>query len=145
MKQRDTFVKEEAGDLFPEYYILRVDEFNRHAVTPLDEWVRFLKSGTIDEGTQVEGLKVAKKVLRVSGLSREERRAYDRHVDAVRVQWDVLNTAREEGLDEGRAEGRREATISNARAMLAGGISSDRVADILKLSENEMNEILKMS
>ena len=145
VKQRDAFVKEEAGDLFPEYYILRVDEFNRHAVTPLDEWIRFLKSGTIDEGTQVEGLRAAKECLRVSGLSREERRAYDRHVDAVRVQWDVLNTAREEGLDEGRAEGRREATISNARAMLAGGISSDRVADILKLSENEMNEILKMS
>ena len=53
--------------------------------------------------------------------------------------------ARAEGLAEGRAEGRREATISNARAMLAGGISSDRVADILKLSENEMKEILKMS
>ena len=46
VKQRDAFVKEEAGDLFPEYYILRVDEFNRHAVTPLDEWIRFLKSGT---------------------------------------------------------------------------------------------------
>ena len=108
VKQRDAFVKEEAGDLFPEYYILRVDEFNRHAVTPLDEWIRFLKSGTIDEGTQVEGLRAAKECLRVSGLSREERRAYDRHVDAVRVQWDVLNTAREEGLDEGRAEGRAE-------------------------------------
>ena len=108
VKQRNAFVKEEAGDLFPEYYILRVDEFNRHAVTPLDEWIRFLKSGTIDEGTQVEGLKVAKERLRVSGLSREERWAYDRHVDAVRVQWDVLTTARTEGWDEGRAEGREE-------------------------------------
>ena len=124
VKQRNTFVKEEAGDLFPEYYILRVDEFNRHAVTPLDEWIRFLKSGTIDEGTTVEGLKAAKECLRVAGLSPEDRRAYDRHVDAVRVQWDVLTTARTEGwdegwdggwaegrmkgLEEGRAEGREE-------------------------------------
>ena len=94
--------------MFPEYYILRVDEFNRHAVTPLDEWIRFLKSGTIDEGTKVEGLKVAKERLRVAGLSREERLAYDRHIEAVRVQWDVLNTAKEKGLDEGRAAGRAE-------------------------------------
>ena len=108
VKQRDAFVKEEAGDLFPEYYILRVNEFDKHAATPLDEWIRFLKSGTIDEGTKVEGLKVAKERLRVAGLSREDRLAYDRHIEAVRVQWDVLNTAKEKGLDEGRAAGRAE-------------------------------------
>lgn len=121
VKQRNTFVKEEVGDLFPEYYILRVDEFNRHAVTPLDEWIRFLKSGTIDEGTKVEGLRIAKERLRVSGLSREERRAYDRHIDAVRVQWDVLTTAREEGLDEGRAEGRAEGMAEGRAEGLAEG------------------------
>ena len=126
VKQRNAFVKEEAGDLFPEYYILRVDEFNRHAVTPLDEWIRFLKSGTIDEGTQVEGLKVAKERLRVSGLSREERRAYDRHVDAVRVQWDVLTTARTEGWDEGRAEGREEGLKEGRAEGLEKGLKKGR-------------------
>ena len=126
VKQRNAFVKEVAGDLFPEYYILRVDEFNRHAVTPLDEWIRFLKSGTIDEGTQVEGLKVAKERLRVSGLSREERRAYDRHVDAVRVQWDVLTTARTEGWDEGRAEGREEGLKEGRAEGLEKGLKKGR-------------------
>ena len=165
VKQRDAFVKEEAGDLFPEYYILRVDEFNRHAVTPLDEWIRFLKSGTIDEGTQVEGLRAAKECLRVSGLSREERRAYDRHVDAVRVQWDVLNTAREEGLDEGRAEGRAEDRAEGraegleegraeglekgraeekyaiARGMKADGIPVETIAKYTGLSAGEIEKL----
>ena len=138
VKQRNTFVKEEAGDLFPEYYILRVDEFNRHAVTPLDEWIRFLKSGTIDEGTKVEGLKAAKECLRVAGLSPEDRRAYDRHVDAVRVQWDVLTTARTEGwdggwaegrmkgLEEGRAEGREEGRAEGRAEGMAEGRQEGR-------------------
>ncbi|MFR7879280.1 MAG: Rpn family recombination-promoting nuclease/putative transposase, partial [Butyricimonas paravirosa] len=46
-KQRNTFVKENAGEIFPEYYVLRVNEFDDRAKTPLDEWVRFLKSGII--------------------------------------------------------------------------------------------------
>ena len=49
-----------------------------------------------------------------------------------------------EGRASGRAEGAKEATISNARAMLAGGIPSDRVAAILKLSESDMKEVMNM-
>lgn len=108
VKQREKFTKEDAGDLFPEYYILRVNEFNQHAVTPLDEWIAFLKSGKINEDTKVEGLRLARKQLRVSCLSKEERRAYERHIENRRIQWDVLNTARDEGLDEGRAKGLEE-------------------------------------
>ena len=165
VKQRNTFVKEEAGDLFPEYYILRVDEFNRHAVTPLDEWIRFLKSGTIDEGTKVEGLKAAKECLRVAGLSPEDRRAYDRHVDAVRVQRDVLTTARTEGwdggwaegrmkgLEEGRAEGREEGRAEGmaegrveekfviARGMKADGLPVETIAKYTGLSAEEIENL----
>ena len=54
-KQRNTFVKENAGEIFPEYYVLRVNEFDDRAKTPLDEWVRFLKSGIIDENTTAKG------------------------------------------------------------------------------------------
>ena len=149
VKQRDTFVKEEAGDLFPEYYILRVNEFDDHAVEPLDEWIRFLKSGTIDEGTKVEGLRLAKERLRVSGLSREDRRAYDRHIDAMRVQWDVLTSAREEGLDEGRAVGRAEGRAEGvaegkqmvARSLKQQGVSVEIIVKSTGLSVEEIEKL----
>ena len=145
VKQRDTFVKEEAGDLFPEYYILRVNEFNDHAVEPLDEWIRFLKSGTIDEGTKVEGLRLAKERLRVSGLSREDRRAYDRHIDAMRVQWDVLTSAREEGLDEGRAvgraEGRAEEKMLVAQTLKQLGVPFEVIMKSTGLSAEEIEKL----
>lgn len=74
-KQRNTFVKENAGEIFPEYYVLRVNEFDDRAKTPLDEWVRFLKSGIIDENTTAKGLQAARERLRVSDMSEQERRA----------------------------------------------------------------------
>lgn len=60
--------------------------------SPLDEWVRFLKSGIIDENTTAKGLQAARERLRVSDMSEQERRAYERHLDNIRIQWDVLTT-----------------------------------------------------
>ena len=164
VKQQEKFTKHDAGDLFPEYYILRVNEFNQHAVTPLDEWIRFLKSGKIDENTQVEGLRLARRQLQISCLSKEERRAYkeerrayERHIENRRIQWDVLNTAREEGLDEGvaqgraegrerglaegRAEGRTEAICDIARNMKAKGLSPELIAQTTGLSQEEVDKL----
>lgn len=36
-------LRKSPGDLFPEYYILRVNDFDKVATTPLDEWIEFLK------------------------------------------------------------------------------------------------------
>ena len=120
-KQRNTFVKENAGEIFPEYYVLRVNEFDDRAKTPLDEWVRFLKSGIIDENTTAKGLQAARERLRVSDMSEQERRAYERHMDNIRIQWDVLTTAHGEGWDEGKAEGRAEGKAEGKAEGLAEG------------------------
>ena len=63
--------------------------------------------------------------------------------EGAKMREDVFYRMRREGIEEGRIEGYREATISNARAMLKSGISSERVADILKLSKSEMKEVMR--
>ena len=134
-KQRNTFVKENAGEIFPEYYVLRVNEFDDRAKTPLDEWVRFLKSGIIDENTTAKGLQAARERLRVSDMSEQERRAYERHMDNIRIQWDVLTTAHGEGWDEGKAEGRAEGK--------AEGLAEGREKGIQEGIEQEKKETAK--
>lgn len=161
VKQRNTFVRENAGDIFPEYFVLRVNEFNDHAVTPLDEWVRFLKSGVIDESTQVQGLQAARERLRVADMTDSERAAYNRHIENLRIQWDVLTTAhgegwdegkeegreegrkegKAEGLAEGRTEGRTEGIIITARNMIAKGIALDIISQCTGLTINEIERL----
>lgn len=140
-KQRNTFVREKAGELFPEYYVLRVNEFNDKALTPLDEWVRFLKSGIIDEHATAKGLQDARKRLQVIHMSKEERAAYNRHIENLRVQWDVLTTAHGEGWDEGKAEGIIEEKNEVARNMKKDGIPPDVIAKYTGLTLEQIQQL----
>ena len=38
-------------DVFPEYYIVRVNEFNDVARTPIEEWLDYLKNNRIKDDT----------------------------------------------------------------------------------------------
>ena len=114
--QQKQFRYQEVGDLYPEYYILRVDDFDKNAVTPLDEWLLFLKTGEISEEAKAPGLSEARQRLQRDTMSKEERAKYDAHFESLRYQRSVLHTGwfegreegREEGLVEGRAEGKAE-------------------------------------
>ena len=105
-KEEGVIVQKLPGEIFPEYYLIRVNEFNQVAKTPLEEWIQYLKTGVINPDTKAPGLPEAREKLRYYDMSQEERHAYDEHVNAIMIQNDVLNTAKQEGLDEGRAEGR---------------------------------------
>lgn len=144
-KQRNTFVRENAGDIFPEYYVLRVNEFNNKAKTPLDEWMRFLKSGIIDEQATAKGLQAARVRLNVANMSEQERRAYERHMDNIRIQWDVLTTAHEEGRDEGMKEGIKEGVQQEkketAKKLLEKGLPLELIAECTGLSIDEIKKI----
>ena len=50
-------------DVFPEYYIVRVNEFNDVARTPLEEWLDYLKNNRIKDDTRTPGLKEARQRL----------------------------------------------------------------------------------
>ena len=79
-------------EIFPEYFIIRVNEFNKIAKTPLEEWMDYLKSGHIKENTTAPGLQEARKKLQYLKMDKAERKAYDRHIDNIMVQNDVLDT-----------------------------------------------------
>ena len=77
-------------EIFPEYFLIRVNEFNKIATTPLEEWIDYLKNGHIKDDTQAPGLGEAKERLKYLSMNSDERKAYDRHIDNIMVQNDVL-------------------------------------------------------
>lgn len=131
------------GDIFPEYFIIRVNEFNKIATTPLEEWIDYLKSGNIKDNTTAPGLNEARQKLQYLSMSKTERQEYDRHIDAIMVQNDVLDTAkmegREEGLAEGREEGRAEGLAEGRAEGLAEGRAEERIAVAKKLKSLGMD------
>lgn len=108
VRQRELFIGKDAGDIFPEYYVLRVNDFDKVAKTPLDEWIKFLKTGEIDSSATAKGLPEARERLRIDSLSEAEKRAYVNHMEALRYQRSVIKTGIIEGRAEGRAQGRAQ-------------------------------------
>ena len=104
-KEKGTIVKKSPSDIFPEYILVRVNEFNKVAVTPLEEWIDYLKNGEIRPDTQAPGLQEARKKLQYYSMNDADRLAYDKHIDSVMIQNDVLESARDEGLAQGMAQG----------------------------------------
>ena len=108
VKEKNAIVTRVPADIFPEYVLIRVNEFDQMAVTPLEEWMRYLKSGVIRPDTTAPGLEEAREKLKYYSMTPQERRAYDEHLSAIMIQNDVIDSAKLEGRMEGRMEGRQE-------------------------------------
>lgn len=137
-KEKDTIVRKSPSEIFPTYILVRVNEFNKVAKSPLEEWVEYLKNGVISPETQAPGLQEAREKLKYYSMSDAERYAYDEHINAIMIQNDVLGNARLEGMEEGKAEGRVEEKNNIARKMLANGLSIEQIALITGLTEQEI-------
>ena len=111
IRQRERFIGKDAGDIFPEYYVLRVNDFDKIAKTPLDEWIEFFKTGNIDSSATAKGLPEARERLRVDSLSDQDRRAYIHDMEALRYQRSVMKVVpkglRKERLKAGQKRRRK--------------------------------------
>lgn len=140
-RDKDVLVQKAPEEIFPEYFLIRVNEFNKVAVTPLEEWVAYLKDGIIKPGTSAPGLEEARQKLQYYSMSAEERYAYDEHINAIMIQNDVISTAQLEGREEGIKEGREQEKKENARNMKLLGIPTETIAKITKLSPAEIENL----
>ena len=136
-KEKDVIEMKTPEQIFPEYFLIRVNEFNKVATTPLEEWLDYLRSGHIKDDTTAPGLQEARRQLQYMQMPREEQLSYDRHLDAIMIQNDVISTAQKEGRAEGRAEERAEREkerIANITRMRAKGYDDNTIAELLDLA-----------
>ena len=131
--QRQTFHVSDVSDLYPEYYILKVNDFNKWSKVPLEQWIYFLNTADIPHDASAPGLDEARQKLRLSQMAKPERDAYYRHLDNVTVLKDNIFTA--------RGEGRMEATLSLARKMRAKGMEVSLIADLTGLGEEDIAKL----
>lgn len=136
--QRQTFKVTEVSQLYPEYYILKVNDFNKVAKTPLEEWIYYLNTGQISENAQAPGLEAARERLKLDRMTKDELSAYYRHLDNIVILKDNIFTERAEGraeghaegLAEGRAEGRAEGLAEGRAEGLAEGRAEGHAAGL---------------
>lgn len=106
--QRETFGKDVAGDIYPEYYILKINNFDDVAKDTLDEWIYFFKHNIIKDEFKAKGLNKAREALDRDKLTPEERRTYDYLQTQRSHDLSMIASSKLEGRIEGREEGRKE-------------------------------------
>ncbi len=84
--QCDAYMKAEAGDIFPEYCIIRVNDFNDFAKDSLDEWIYYLKNNVIKDEFTAKGLDEARRLLEYDRLSNDEKIAYQQDMKSFAIK-----------------------------------------------------------
>lgn len=131
VKEHDAIVSRMPAEIFPEYILIRVNEFDKVAVTPLEEWMKYLKYGIICPDTTTPGLSEAREKLKYFSMSPKERLAYDEHLSSVMIQNDVLDSA--------KLEGKLEERFSIAQNLKQLGSSADMIAKATGLTTEEID------
>ena len=131
--QKEIYKKERIHQIYPEYYLIKVNEFNDVAKDTLDEWIYFLKNEEIKDNFHAKGLHEAKDKLSTLKLSDQEKLAYKRFIDDGHYQASMV----ESNYDKGKAEGK----IEIAKKMKDAGMSAELIQQVTGIDINNMSNI----
>jgi predicted transposase/invertase (TIGR01784 family) len=127
--QKQDFKTEKISDIFPKYYILKVNNFNDVAKDTLDEWVYFLKNSEVKDNFKAKGLDKAKEKLRYESLSDEEKKMYERFQENRRIENSISYTAKQEGK------------IEIAKKAITKGFDNETIAELTGLTVEQIEQL----
>ncbi|NOQ34354.1 MAG: Rpn family recombination-promoting nuclease/putative transposase [Methylococcaceae bacterium] len=148
-EQKTLYTADKIADIYPEYYLIEIKNFNNVAKDTLDEWIYFLKNEQIEDNFTAKGLKQAQKTLDVLKMNEEERHAYEHHQKQLHHEASLYESTyvlgklegREEGKEEGRDEGREEGILISAKNMKQAGIDINIIAQVTSLSIEQIETL----
>lgn len=82
-KQKMSFGMDSVSEIFPEYWVIQVEEFNDVTKDGLDEWIYFFKHAAIKKGFKAKGLAEANEKLEVMRLPEKEQKAYKWYLESL--------------------------------------------------------------
>ncbi|MDU9049175.1 MAG: Rpn family recombination-promoting nuclease/putative transposase [Candidatus Electrothrix sp. Rat3] len=131
--ERKKLDKDSVKQVFPEYYLIKINRFDDLAKDTLDEWIYFLKNEEIKPEFTAQGLQEAGRILAYTKLNKEEQIEYNNYLDNRRRRDSELRTQFSDGLEEGKRE--------TARSMKKEGIPAELIQKCTKLSLDEIKEL----
>jgi predicted transposase/invertase (TIGR01784 family) len=139
IKQKEKFSKEKVSDIFPEYYLLKVNNFDDIAKDTLDEWVYFLKNSEVRDEFKAKGLKEAREVLDAMRLPKDQEYSYNRYLDSLHLKASEMLSLQHEA----EYNAKRENSIEITKRLILKGLDDIFIIEITKLSLEEIKKIRK--
>jgi len=141
-KQKRIFKKEKVSDLYPEIYLIKVNNFDDLAKDTLDEWIYFFKNSEIKKGFKAKGIQQANKRLHIMNLPEDKRRAYDKYIENLMFEASMVLGNRKEAKWEGVQEGIQKGTFEVAKKMKNNGLPIEDIMKYTGLTQKEIENII---
>jgi predicted transposase/invertase (TIGR01784 family) len=138
-RQKSKFGKTMPSEIFPEYYMLKVNNFDDVAKSTLDEWIYFLKNTELPANYSAKGLSLVENQLKYDNMDTATKQQYDQYLKEIRISQDMIESAVDRGKLEGKIEGKVEVVIKGFDNDLSIGL----LTNITQLTEEEVVKILK--
>lgn len=135
--QKKLFGKETIAELYPEIYLIKVNQFNDLAKDSLDEWIYFFKNSEIKDSFNARGLREASEKLMVANLPDEERKSYERYLDNLHYQASIAETLKFEAEEKVRKDER----VGVAREMKSDNEPIEKIMKYTGLTKEEIEKL----
>ncbi len=125
-KQKELYKVDNVENIYPEYYLIKIKNFDNNAKDSLDEWINFLKNEEIPENPKAKGLLKAKETLDYLKMDDEERAEYERYQKSLHDQASAYESTYvvgkidglKEGIEKGIEQGIEQEKINIAKNLL---------------------------
>lgn len=141
-RQKSLYGDMPVSKIFPEYYLLKINQFDDLAKNTLDEWIYFLKNEEIKDGFKAKGILEAKEKLSVMKMSEIDKKKYQAYLNSVSDEESFYYNTFVVGKAEGLAEGEKAAKIMIAKNLL-DVLDTETIAAKTGLSCAEIEELRK--
>ena len=135
--QKEVYKRELVSEVYPEYYIIKLNQFNDVAKDTLDEWIYFLKNEEVPDNFTAKGLSEAKEKLDSMKLSKNEQAGYKRFLENLHYEASMVATGKLDGKIEGRIEG----IIQTAKNLKDMGMDVEIIIKATGLTKEEIDKI----
>lgn len=141
-KQVELYKRLAIHEIYPEYWVIKVGQFDNRVQDKLDEWIYFFKNAEIKSGFTAKGLKEVAERLDEMRLNEKDAKAYKRYLKHLRDLASEQHTIMADAQDLIQ-KGREEKEAELIREMMKEGFSISQIAKVSKKSESEIAEILE--
>ena len=140
-KQKDTFAKQNVADIFPEYHIIKVNQFDDVAKDTLDEWIYFLKNSEVQDNFKAKGLAEAKEVLDVMRLDKEQQYGYNRYLDYLHLKASEALSLKIEAEEKIRKDENFKKAVEIAKKAINKGLDNNFISEITGLTIEQIEKL----
>jgi predicted transposase/invertase (TIGR01784 family) len=129
--------KIEPSQIFPEYYVIKVNNFNDVAKDSLDQWIYYFKNNEIKENFNAKGIDKAKELWRVDSLPEDERISYLKHIEDLHYSASMAWTMKVDAEDKVK----KDKAIEIATLLKNKGVDIEIIEQSTGLSKPDIDKL----